>query len=332
MDITVIICTHNRCQNLARTLESVAASKLGESISWEVLVVDNNSSDQTREVVEGYCRQYPGRFRYVFEPRQGKSHALNAGVQASVGKILAFTDDDVTVAADWLQNLTAALYSRQWAGAGGRILPLWCCSPPSWLPLKERRVLIPLGVFDLGTESGPLTETPFGANGAFRREMFEKYGGFRTDLGPQPNTRNPQKSEDSEFGHRLLAAGERLRYEPSAVVYHPVPESRLQSDYFLSWWFDKARADVRAFGIFTNTKLRVGGIPLSFFRRFTRWTLQWMITTNRPNRFMCKLNVWCIAGQILQCHRQPPRPKDKTGRSIENRRAELRRATRREAR
>src|SRR5580704_1493640 len=109
MRITVILCTHNRCRSLAKALESVAASQLSTSTDWEVLVVDNNSSDQTREAVETYCRRYPVRFRYVFEPQPGKSYALNSGIREALGEILAFMDDDVTVEPTWLQNLTANL-------------------------------------------------------------------------------------------------------------------------------------------------------------------------------------------------------------------------------
>ena len=97
MRITVILCTLNRCQSLAETLESIAISTLPDSVDWEILVVDNNSTDHTREVVEEFGRRYPDRFRYIFEPRPGKSYALNAGIREAQGEILAFTDDDVTV-------------------------------------------------------------------------------------------------------------------------------------------------------------------------------------------------------------------------------------------
>jgi glycosyltransferase involved in cell wall biosynthesis len=281
-------------------------------VEWEVLVVDNNSHDQTREVVENFCRRYPGRFCYVFEPHRGKSYALNAGIREAHGDVIAFLDDDVTVEPTWLCSLTAALHNGEWAGSGGRILPERTFVPPRWLSLKGRYALAPLALFDLGPEAGDLTEPPFGTNMAFRKEMFEKYGGFRTDLGPQPGSEI--RSEDSEFGHRLLAAGERLRYEPSAVVYHSVPESRVQKEYFLAWWFDKARADIRAFGIRPCTKWRLGGIPMVLFRRLAVWTLRWMVAIEPARRFSCKLKVWGVVGSILESHRQSrdaKRPRDK---------------------
>src|ERR1700722_6737317 len=108
--ITVIICTYNRCQTLQRALASVAASVLPPDVEWEVLVANNNSTDQTREAIEEFCRKYPGRFRYLLETRQGKSYALNSAIREAHGGILVFIDDDVIVEPTWLQNLTAALH------------------------------------------------------------------------------------------------------------------------------------------------------------------------------------------------------------------------------
>ena len=140
MTITLILCTYNRCRSLAQALESAAALRLPKPIEWEVLVVDNNSSDQTRHVVEDFRRRYPGRFRYLFEPQQGLSYARNAGVRQAKGDILAFTDDDVTVEPTWLQNLTACLHDGEWAGAGGRTVLAHPFSPPKWLTRSRSRI------------------------------------------------------------------------------------------------------------------------------------------------------------------------------------------------
>ena len=105
MSITVILCTYNRCQSLTKALQSVALSRLPASMDWDVLVVDNNSGDRTKEVVEEFSSRYPSRFRYLFERKQGKSNALNTGIRESNSEILAFTDDDVIVEPAWLMNL-----------------------------------------------------------------------------------------------------------------------------------------------------------------------------------------------------------------------------------
>src|SRR5262249_49395782 len=144
MDITVILCTYNRCHCLAEALESIAVQAVPELTEWEILVVDNNSSDDTRSVVEGFERRYPGRIRYLFERVQGKSYALNAAIQAARGDIFAFTDDDVTAEPQWLCNLTEHLYEQKWAGAAGRIVPKWTRPLPSWLGLEGRYALAPL--------------------------------------------------------------------------------------------------------------------------------------------------------------------------------------------
>lgn len=303
MEVTVIVCTYNRCQSLATALESIAKSIVPESTEWEVLVVDNSSPDQTREVVKDFCRRYPNRFRYLFEPRQGKSYAVNSGIEEARGDLLAFVDDDVTVESTWLQNLTAGLGSGEWAGAGGRILPQWPCAPPSWLPKNEWYGMAPLVMFDLGMQAGPLTDAPFGTNMAFYRRMFENYGVLRTDLGPGSSSKIPI-NDDTEFGRRLLAAGERLRYEPTAVVHHSVPQNRLRRGYFLTWWFNKGRGDIRETGVAADTKWFVSGIPLCLFRRLAVATLRWMVALEPSQRFACKLSVWLLAGMIIESYRQ----------------------------
>jgi glycosyltransferase involved in cell wall biosynthesis len=292
MKITVIICTYNRCVSLSKSLESLVASTLPPSVDWEVLIVDNNSTDQTKTVIERFCSCHPNLVRYVFEPQPGKSHALNTGILAASGTVLAFMDDDVTVESTWLQNLTMPLHDEQWAGSGGRILPQSAWSPPAWVPVTARYGLAPLAMFDLGLDAGPLTEPPFGTNMAFQKWVFEKYGGFRTDLGPRPGSEI--RNEDTEFGQRLLTAGEQLRYEPSAVVYHTIPEARLRKPYFLAWWFAKGRADAREFKI--NT--------VRLHCSLAAWTLRWVLAFDPARRFERKLIVRWKAGALLERYRQ----------------------------
>lgn len=301
MKVTVILCTYNRCQSLARALESIALSAVPDSIQWEVLVVDNNSTDRTRETVEDVSQRYPGRFRYLFEAKQGLSNARNAGIFGSRGDLVAFTDDDVIVQPTWLQNLIAHLQRGDWAGAGGRVLLDNSFSCPKWLSLEEKHALAPLAIFDHQSDSCELTETPFGANMAFRREVFERFGGFRVDLGRCGN--GMLGNEDTEFGRRLFAAGERLRYEASAVIYHPVPENRLQKQYFLTWWFDKGRSDARELGVENGHEWHVAGVPLYRLRRLAMSTLRWTISVHQPKRFSNKLMAYWNAGIVRECYK-----------------------------
>jgi glycosyltransferase involved in cell wall biosynthesis len=309
MNVTVIVCTYNRHEILAKALESVFASRLPDSVKWEILVVDNNSRDQTREVVEEFGNRHPARVRYLFEPQPGKSFALNAGIREARGEIIAFMDDDVTVEPTWLQNLTATLYSDQWAGTGGRTRPAQSIPVPRWLAMEGPYSLggILAAAFDFGDEPCELQVAPYGANMAFRKAMFEKYGAFRTDMGPSPSRETPRPNEDTEFGRRLMAAGEHLRYEPSAVAYHPVQVDRIEKAYFLTWWFDYGRAGVRE----VIQKPDVLGIPRHYPRilktivtLLVPRTLKWALAVNPQRRFYSKCYVWTTVGQIVEICRQ----------------------------
>src|SRR5262249_33788069 len=140
-------CTYNRGESLAQSLASLVVSKVPDDVDWEVLIVDNNSTDRTREIVHDFCARHR-RFRYLYEPRQGKSHAANLGIAEARGDVIAFIDDDVTVDVGWLHNLTAALHAGSWAGAAGRILPQGGFAPPRWIPAADRYALAPLALFD----------------------------------------------------------------------------------------------------------------------------------------------------------------------------------------
>jgi len=175
-------------------------------------------------------------------------------------------------------------------------------TPPRWLGLGEPYYLggILCAIFDLGDEPCELDDAPYGVNMAFRRVMFEKYGSFRTDLGPSPHRDIPRPNEDTEFGRRVMAAGERLRYEPSAVVYHPVPENRVRKEYFLDWWFDYGRAMVREWGRGPD----VWGIPRPYLSILKCGTIgmassvmKWITAVDPRERFKCKCWVWMADGR-----------------------------------
>ena len=313
MKITAILCTYNRSESLAKALDSLAASILLEGVEWEILVVDNNSRDQTRAVVEGFCQRHPRRFRYLFEPRQGKSYALNSGIREARGEILAFVDDDVTVEPTWLCNLTSVLDDGEWAGCGGRILPPPGFSPPRWLALDGPRNLgmVLCAQFDLGNLPAELKDAPYGTNMAFRREMFDRYGDFRNDLGPRPGSEI--RNEDTEFGRRVLVGGGRLRYVPSAVVYHEVQESRVRKQFFLAWWFDRGRGSIRE-----DEKIPGAGEILKLISRTLPTAMGSVLSFDPQRRFYRKCMVWHAAGMLVEAYRRSKEPGYKGGRQPES--------------
>ncbi|MGD1108523.1 MAG: glycosyltransferase [Terracidiphilus sp.] len=305
MNITVLVCTYNRCLILPKTLDSLVAQRLPAGVEWEVVIVDNNSSDQTRIVVGDYMRSYPGRFRYLFEARQGLSRARNTGIKAARGEVIAFVDDDVIVEPTWLQNLTASLFSGNWAGAGGRIVPPNGFEPPEWLPIGGPLDLGgALALFDLGDQPSELSRAPYGTNMAFRKGAFDKYGMFRVELGRCGS--NLISGEDTEFANRLMSAAEHLRYEPGAVVHHPIPEERLKKKYFRKWWFAFGRTRI----LERPARPSILGIPREFISivnlvcHFLPVRLmRWLLAAKPKERFYQQCWVMLTLGEVVENYR-----------------------------
>ena len=314
MSITVIVCTYNRCDAVIKALDSIAVQVLPPSVEWDVLIVDNNSTDNTRQVVENYCLQNPSRFSYVFEKKQGLSNARNTGIEKARGNVLAFTDDDAIVGPEWLQNLTSSLLSGECAAAGGRIVPVWPAAVPKWLSHQDLVTLGPFGGFDLGPEPKPLTRSFYGGNMAVRRDVVEKYGGFRADLGR--SSTNLMGREDIEIANRLIAAGEKLRYEPNAVIWHPIAESRMKKSYLLRWYYWEAKSEIADVGQL-ETGFSIYGIPVLMFRRIVRWSVQTLLTTNAQERFRCQRNLWKSAGAISAYYQRLGHPNSSSRASAE---------------
>ncbi len=226
LDATVVICTRNRGAALRRACVSVLDAAPGD-LDWELMIVDNASTDDTPEVASALAAEHPGRLRLVQESEIGLSAARNAGVAAARGGVVAFLDDDATVGGSWLVELVAALRSGAMA-AGGPVRPELLGERPRWLG----DVFLPyLSAWDRGSEPHVLTfpEYPRGANVAFRREAFARYGGFATWLGRRGAAL--LSGEELEMCLRLERGGERVVYVPSAAVDHEVPVDRLTPEW-----------------------------------------------------------------------------------------------------
>lgn len=209
MKLSVLICTRNRAQSLAATLQHFFAQRFGSGYTFEVIVVDNASTDDTRHVVERAAAHHPGLVRYCREPRPGLSFARNAGILAAQGDILAFTDDDVLVGETWLEEIQRE-FSRdpQLMMLGGRVLLAHeTLQPVAIQPSEERQEFVfPFaGTFVMG------------ANMAFRRELFAQLGGFDVRLGAGQFLAG---AEDADFFYRALKVGHKLLYAPNVVVAH----------------------------------------------------------------------------------------------------------------
>lgn len=239
--ISIVLCTHNRSRSLSRALGALGRLVVSKSLPWELLVVDNNSMDDTPRIVKDFASGSRCRVRYAFEARQGHSWARNRGVAEARGDVIAFTDDDVLVREDWLESIAAAFARHEAACVGGKILPLWERPCPEWLGPEFHP---DLALLDYGDRPF-LLDLPrlWGANFALKASMFRKYGGFEPELGRTPGRFCSR--EETEFLGRLLKGGEEVLYDPGLVVHHVIPAERLLKSYFRKRRFDQGELNGR---------------------------------------------------------------------------------------
>jgi glucosyl-dolichyl phosphate glucuronosyltransferase len=298
VELSVIICSWNRAESLRGALASLQKSCLPPGTNWEIIVVDNNSTDETAAVCEQFRRADPQHFRYIFEKRQGKSFALNTGIENTNGTVLAFTDDDVVVDPNWLMETVRVFESEDCVGVAGKIVPLWESKRPAWLteegPYKLHLAIVS---YDLGENSCMLQAPPLGANMSFKKEIFAKYGMFRTDLGPTAGSE--VRGEDTEFCWRLLHAGERFMYAPKAIIFHPVDQQRISKHYYQAWYYGMGQAKSRIERA-PEGAVRYFGVPRYMFRWYFRDLFLWLTSFTPKRRFYYKLQFWLTKGQMAE--------------------------------
>ncbi len=233
--ISAIICTHNREQYLGAAIDSLLEQDFPDE--FEVIVVDNASTDRTREIVE--ARLSNPRLRYIYEPVTGLSVARNTGAITSKAPIVAYLDDDAVASRSWLTVLhNAYLANDKLAIAGGKVTLLWAAdmSPPQWL---SDGLAGNLGLYDLGSAVIYIDRpglTPRGLNYSLRRTFLDEVGGFDVNLGRVG--KNLLSNEELHMTELALKQGWQVAYLPDALVAHNVSPERVQPSWFLSrgWW------------------------------------------------------------------------------------------------
>jgi GT2 family glycosyltransferase len=313
MKYSVVIATYNRAPDLRETLGSLAG--LRAAGGWEVVVVDNNSTDGTADVVRAYAASFPAPLRYLHEPVQGRSAALNAGIAAASGDIILTTDDDVRVEHDWLERAGAVLEDPAYGYAGGRVLPIWGGPRPRWLSDRPGPHWAVIALLDYGPEPFELTtRMPLGVNMAFRREAFEIAGGWDPRIGRKAGTLLGQ--EVREWCIRARSRGVRGCYAPDLVLRHIIPADRLNKRYFRRWsyWRGISRAllyQQRGLDMESPQETRIdftrvthiAGMPRYLYRVCLRHLRQCVTATLQRNpvaAFEHELWLWMFAGMLRQ--------------------------------
>ena len=236
MRLDVIIPTYNRHQLLKRTLSSLLAAESPPGLDVRVTVVDNNSRDETRSVVESHKERFQGRLNYVFESKQGRSHALNAGIMSTGGQLVGMIDNDEEIDKEWYASIYSAFTEYDIDFIGGPYVPRWGAECPAWLPGGH---LGAIGWVDGGQEIVPFDKSYpgilMGGNAVLTRAILDKVGLYNTSLGR--TDKRLISGEDDDMYQRLLAAGARGYYIPNLIIYHYIPPERLTRTYFRSWCF-----------------------------------------------------------------------------------------------
>lgn len=274
MDFTVIICTYNRSGNLPSCLAALARQEGVDGIDWEVLVVDNNSSDDTAQVVANLGRDLPIKIRYAREAQQGLNYARNRGVSSSAGTHFTFVDDDIHVSPRWLAALQRAFGETDADAIGGRIHLDPSIELPRWvIPGSETAGF--LGYQDFGEQPFRMdgrSRYPFGGNMSFHRRVVDRIGLFDPKLGRKGEGRKRGelfKGAETDYFRRLAARGNaRIFYEPDAVVFHRVQPYQLKQRYFLTIHFNAGYQ--RAFYDVRELRRRMFGVPLFLYAQLTR--------------------------------------------------------------
>jgi len=300
MQLDVVIPTYNRSALLKKTLGSLLRARVPAGLSVKVIVVDNNSTDDTKAVISDIAQASNGRVSYVFEKQQGRSPALNAGIAAATGGLVGFIDDDEEIDESWYETILSAFTNNDVDFIGGPYVPRFESEVPEWLPKDYTAVV---GIVDGGDKVVPFDESYpgilMGGNAVFRREVLERVGPYATALG-RSGTRL-LSCEDEDMYQRLRAAGARGLYLPQLIVYHFIPRERLTKKYHRSWCFWQSVSSAVLDRIRPKPVAYVWGVPRYFYGRALRGMLR-LANREPATRFSNELSLWELAGFFYGKH------------------------------
>jgi glucosyl-dolichyl phosphate glucuronosyltransferase len=296
LEISAVIVTHNRSGYLARTIDSLAHQTLARE-RYEIVVVDNASTDNTRQMVES-CMSL-GNLRYVYQPIIGTARTRNAGWRNARSPYVAYLDDDALAAPDWLEKILAAfeLFGPQAGVLGGPIDPLWEAPQPSWL---SDQMLGCFSVYHWSEVPAVLTPDQWlsSCNIAYPRQVLEETGGFREDLGRRGNSL--MANEEPDLSRRIEARGYQSVYHPDVQVRHHVMSSKLNKPWFRRYSYSQGQS--------TALMESPGNQPLPRGERLSRagrkavWVLPRLglavVTPNEAARFRRQCQVLEVAGYV----------------------------------
>lgn len=300
MKLDVVVPTYTRSHLLRRTLSSLLQASVPDGLEVVILVVDNNSKDDTEQVIREIQKTASIPIVYVKETKQGLSHARNAGIAAGTGTIIGFIDDDEEVDAHWFEVIAREFADADTQYIGGPYLGNWAAPAPSWLPPGYRAVI---GVIE------PKPRSPFGkdcegqlmgGNAVIRRVVFDQVGVYSVKLGR--TAKGLLSDEDAEFFSRLWHANIRGMYVPDLIIYHHVPPERLTRKYHRRWCYWR--------GVSQGYVGRESKEPVPYFlgiprhrigralRKLVQMPFHFISRNGKAQAFADELATWDLAGFV----------------------------------
>lgn len=231
MRISAIVCTYNREQFICETIDSILRG-LREIESFEILIIDNNSSDRTPELLLKY-KDYVN-VKCVKEEKQGLSHARNRGIVEASGDVLVFLDDDIEIEPDYFVTLSKIFSDKNISIAGGKVLP-FKVAVPQWLPARYYYLA---SIFDIGDKI-KTTRYIMGANFVIRKDLATKVGFFDIELGRKGN--NLMSGEENDYMDRITLLGYKIYYIPDLIVYHKIND-KLNTKYIFNYAYQNGKS------------------------------------------------------------------------------------------
>lgn len=286
MSLTVAICTWNRAALLRRTLESLTAQRKLEDTPWELLVVNNNCTDETDDVISAFKSRLP--MRGLHEPNPGLSNARNKAIGAATGDYIVWTDDDVVVCPEWLSAYAQAFLAwPDYSVFGGPIRPEFEGNPPSWLVSVWPQIQGAYAIRDIDPANGGLAivtgKEPFGANFAIRSDLQRQHP-YDARLGKSP-LHPSLGGEEAAVIRAILASGHRGRWVPDAVVRHWVPRTRQSIRHIRDYW--RGYGTYKAMSIDFSTERFILGVPRWMLRARVEYEIRY-----RAGRIFRKPDKW----------------------------------------
>ena len=249
--ISVVVCTYNRADLLAGVLQTLCEQTIDGS-EYEIIVVDNNSSDDTRFVVEEFCRRYRN-IRYCFEPNQGLSHARNRGWREAHGEYVAYIDDDCKAPEEWLMVAREVIDQVSPGVFGGPYYPFYAIPKARWF--KDS-----YGSHEEGNEARVLGQNRYlsGGNIFFRRTLLESLGGFDPRFGMSGQKIAHGEETALQRLVRTVMPDQPIYYDPRLYVYHLVPARKMSIGYIVRRCFASGRDAWWVFRVGTTPREREG--------------------------------------------------------------------------